>query len=153
MRQAEYDHLKKTYSASQEDQYLYLIQLVPELSPLRIKVGLSSNLASRMQTIQVVCPQAKLVRAWRADYPLEQEILAKLHMLRGCVARGREVFDVVSVSEVEECITQHIAQLGRPLARHKLRRMVREDPEKIIAAAKANIAYARAEIKLRKHSA
>jgi hypothetical protein len=44
--------------------YFYLIQLVPEALPNRVKVGLADNVETRLSQHQTAAPTAKIVRSW-----------------------------------------------------------------------------------------
>jgi hypothetical protein len=44
--------------------WLYLIQLVPELDPKRIKLGFASNVEDRLSQLQTAAPTARCIKQW-----------------------------------------------------------------------------------------
>ena len=44
--------------------FFYIIQLVPELAPNRVKIGYTDNLETRLKEHQTSAPTAKLIGAW-----------------------------------------------------------------------------------------
>lgn len=52
--------------------YFYLIQLVPEALPERVKIGYTDNLDSRLKEHQTVAPTAKMAKSWRCKRAWDQ---------------------------------------------------------------------------------
>ncbi|MBN4054818.1 GIY-YIG nuclease family protein [Nitrospira defluvii] len=52
--------------------YFYLIQLVPEVLPDRIKIGYTDNLENRLKEHQTSAPTAKLLKSWRCKRAWDQ---------------------------------------------------------------------------------
>ena len=52
--------------------FFYLIQLVPELAPNRVKIGYTDNLDIRLKEHQTSAPTAKLIRSWRCKRAWDQ---------------------------------------------------------------------------------
>jgi hypothetical protein len=44
--------------------YFYIIQLIPEILPNRIKIGFADNVEQRLREHQTAAPTAKLVKTW-----------------------------------------------------------------------------------------
>ena len=58
---------------------LYVVSLVPEARPLRIKIGFTSaGIEKRMDAFRTPCPTAVLVCAWPALSSDERRVLAAL---------------------------------------------------------------------------
>ncbi len=70
----------------------YLIQLVPELSPLRVKLGFSAQIRARLATFMTICPTAKCVKTWYCLPEWEQIAITSVTRI-GCKKLSREVFD------------------------------------------------------------
>lgn len=52
--------------------YFYLIQLVPEALPDRVKIGYTDNLDNRLKEHQTAAPTAKLIKSWRCKRAWDQ---------------------------------------------------------------------------------
>ena len=81
-----------TEESYQRSGYFYVIQLVPEALPDRIKIGYTDNLEKRLTEHQTAAPTARLVSSWRCkrswDYAAMDSITRD-----GCSLVLNEVFD------------------------------------------------------------
>lgn len=72
--------------------YLYVVQLVPELSPNRIKLGHTRNLRIRMASYLTACPTAVMIAAWDCSIEDEKEAIRTMTW-ESCRPLSDEVFD------------------------------------------------------------
>lgn len=80
--------------------HFYVVQLVPELDPKRIKVGFSSNIQSRFRSHRVSAPTAKLLGTWNCKRSWEQAAIASVTR-DGCKLISNETFTCDNVAELE----------------------------------------------------
>ena len=71
--------------------YFYIIQLLPEEIPDRIKVGYTDILDQRLSDHRATNPTLKLVKSWPCKRTWEQAAIACVTR-EGCTSIGREVF-------------------------------------------------------------
>ena len=57
---------------------LYAISLMPEVRPLRIKIGFTRTIALRIRSFRAVCPTLELLRTWPAEIEHEALVLSAL---------------------------------------------------------------------------
>jgi T5orf172 domain len=55
--------------------FFYLIQLVPELFPNRVKIGFTDNLETRLREHQTSAPTAKYVKNWECKRSWDQAVM------------------------------------------------------------------------------
>ncbi len=70
----------------------YIIQLVPEYCPLRIKLGVASDVNTRLTAHRTAAPTATLVKCWPILFTWEATAIASITRI-GCKRIGDEVFD------------------------------------------------------------
>jgi hypothetical protein len=101
--------------------YFYLIQLVPEALPNRVKIGFADNVDKRLAEHRTAAPTAKLVKAWPCkrswDYAAMDSITrtgCKLVLnevyegeIDGFVARGDAYFALMSDPDAERELSEH----------------------------------------------
>ena len=80
--------------------WFYIIVLIPEV-PNRVKIGFTSNLASRLQSYQVLCPTARVLKYWPCQRSWEYAARASITH-EDCVRVGGEVFDCEDIEAVIE---------------------------------------------------
>lgn len=73
--------------------FFYLIQLVPEALPNRVKIGYTDNLDNRLKEHQTAAPTAKLLRSWRCKRAWDQAAMdsitkADCHLIMNEVYEG-----------------------------------------------------------------
>jgi transcriptional regulator with XRE-family HTH domain len=81
--------------------HFYVVQLVPELAPNRIKLGWAADPSSRFGTIQHSAPTARLVRTWPAEHSWQRKVISAGRPGRQL---GHGVFDSDDVGAVVERI-------------------------------------------------
>jgi len=79
------------------DGSFYIVQLVPELSPNRVKLGWARNPALRLRQHKTSPPTARLVRSWPCRKSEESRVISALTR-RGCQAISTEVFDATNLT-------------------------------------------------------
>ena len=77
----------------------YMIQLIPELDPLRIKFGFASNAELRLQTHRTTAPTCVVLKTWPCKKIWEQPAIDSITR-NGCKKIGGEVFQVSSLEEI-----------------------------------------------------
>lgn len=80
--------------------HFYIVQLVPELDPKRIKLGFSSNIQSRFRSHRVSAPTAKLLGTWDCKRGWEQAAISSVTR-DGCELISNETFTYDNVMELE----------------------------------------------------
>ena len=55
--------------------FFYIIQLVPELAPNRVKIGYTDNLDTRLKEHQTSAPTAKLIKSWRCKRAWDKAVM------------------------------------------------------------------------------
>jgi hypothetical protein len=74
----------------------YIIQLFPEISPNRIKLGFTSNIEQRKRNYITICPTMKVIKTWKCSAEWEQAVIAQ-SITGDCKKVGQEVFDIPSI--------------------------------------------------------
>lgn len=106
LREAEHFSLPGGAKASQrngEIGWFYVIQLVPEIAPGRIKLGFAQSAERRLDVHRVSSPTAELVKTWRCKRTWEQTAIDSVTR-EGCRKIGKvigaEVFDTEDLPAV-----------------------------------------------------
>ena len=55
--------------------YFYIVELIPEHTPFRIKMGRTTNLRKRLSELRVTCPKAVLLHWWHCEKLDEQKAI------------------------------------------------------------------------------
>jgi hypothetical protein len=101
--------------------FFYLIQLVPEALPNRIKVGYTDNVEKRLAEHRCSAPTAKLVKAWPCkrswDYAAMDSITRESCALvlnevyegdvSAFVSRAEAFFAIMPAAEIEKELSEH----------------------------------------------
>jgi len=101
--------------------YFYLIQLVPEALPNRIKIGFADNVEKRLAEHRTAAPTAKLLKAWPCkrswDYAAMDSITrdgCKLVLnevyegeIQGFLERGEQFFSMMPNPDTEKELSEH----------------------------------------------
>ena len=82
--------------ANETEGWFYIVQIVPELDPLRVKLGFASNAFNRLQAHRTVAPTAALVKAWPCKRAWEQAAMDSATRI-GCQLIANEVFQCDSL--------------------------------------------------------
>jgi hypothetical protein len=82
-----------------EDGYFYIIQVIPEYNPLRVKLGFAANVKARLDAHRTSAPTATLVKAWPCKRAWEQTVIASVVRV-GCVLVQNEVYECDSLDAI-----------------------------------------------------
>lgn len=96
---------RMTVNAGNGKGEFYIIQLVPELDPLRVKFGFASNAKLRLQTHQTTAPTCVLLHSWPCKKTWEQPAIDSITR-NDCKKIGGEVFQVSSLEKTIEKANQ-----------------------------------------------
>ncbi len=92
-----------TISVNDNKGYFYLIQLIPELDPSRVKIGFAVNVEQRLASHRTSAPTALLLHKWSCNRKWEQTIIDSITRI-DCEALSNEVYQVKDVDElIERC--------------------------------------------------
>ena len=81
--------------------WFYVIQLVPELEPNRVKLGYADTLRSCLAAHKTTCPNARVAGSWRCKPAWE--LTARESVTReGCERVGGEVYAVDDITQLLE---------------------------------------------------
>jgi hypothetical protein len=69
----------------------YVVQLVPDLDPLRVKLGFATDVQERLAAHRTVAPTAKLIGSWPCRPSWERAAIDSITR-QGCRPIGPEVF-------------------------------------------------------------
>lgn len=72
--------------------FFYVIQLVPDLAPNRVKLGFASDIDARLQAHRTSAPTAELVKAWPCKRSWEIAAIASVTRVE-CQSLSNEAFD------------------------------------------------------------
>jgi len=101
--------------------YFYLIQLVPEVLPNRIKIGYTDNLEQRLSEHRTAAPTCKLIKSWECKRSWDQAVMDSItredceHVLNEVyegdidrfIQRGNDFFSHMPLSTNEINISEH----------------------------------------------
>lgn len=101
--------------------FFYLIQLVPEALPKRIKVGYTDHLDNRLKEHQTAAPTARLVKSWRCKRAWDQAamdsitsadcelILSEVYEgdLEKFIERGEQFFSIMPSPDSKPPLSKH----------------------------------------------
>ena len=89
--------------ANSAEGWFYIVLIVPELDPLRVKLGFASDARNRLQAHRTVAPTATLVKAWPCKRAWEQAAMDSVTRL-GCQLIASEVFQCDNLDAlIERC--------------------------------------------------
>lgn len=94
------------------DGYFYIVQVVPELEPRRVKLGWTYDIDSRLSAHRTAAPTAQLVRAWPCKKSWEGTAMASLTRC-GCQLIANEVYTCDNVEAITERADQFFSLLPR----------------------------------------
>jgi hypothetical protein len=72
--------------------YFYIIQLIPELMPQRVKIGYTDSLETRLNVHQTSAPTAKYVKTWECKRSWDQAAMDSITR-DGCELIMNEVYE------------------------------------------------------------
>jgi len=107
-KKASKNHVQQEYTL-QRFGYFYVIQLVPEALPDRVKLGYTDNIEQRLNEHQTSAPTANIIGHWRCKRYWEQAAMDSItrkdcHLvmnevyegdIEGFLSRAKEFFDIM----------------------------------------------------------
>jgi hypothetical protein len=101
--------------------YFYLIQLIPEVLPKRIKIGYTDNLDQRLSEHRTAAPTCKLIKSWECKRSWDQAVMDSItrenceHVLNevyegdidSFIQRGNDFFNHMPLSTTEINISEY----------------------------------------------
>jgi hypothetical protein len=91
----------------------YVIQLVPELDPKRLKLGFAESINQRLSQHRTACPTARVLRAWPCKRSWEITALDALPRV-GCRLINNEVFECEDPQALVERGNAFFSMLPQP---------------------------------------
>lgn len=89
--------------ANHTEGWFYIIQLIPDLDPLRVKLGFASDPDVRLQAHRTAAPTAVFVKAWSCERAWEQAAIDSVTRI-GCKLIANEVFQCDDLDAlIERC--------------------------------------------------
>ena len=93
---------------SNGDGFFYIIQLVPDLDPLRVKLGFASCVKARLAAHRTSAPTAELVEAFPCKLIWERTAIDSITRI-GCGAISKEVYSCDDLSALVGRATEFFA--------------------------------------------
>ena len=87
-------------SAYSQGGYFYIIQLIPELSPGRVKLGFASDVSARLCDHRTAAPTAVLLKSYPCLRTWELPAIASIARV-GCVALSNEAYDCDNIEKLQ----------------------------------------------------
>jgi len=87
--------------ANESSGYFYVMRLMPDVAPNRIKLGFASTLQSRLDAHRTTCPRLEVVKTWPCQKVYEPAAIA-VAVNGTSDLYGGEVYDVKSVDALIE---------------------------------------------------
>ena len=101
--------------------YFYIVHLVPELMPNRVKIGYTDNLEQRLRDHQTSAPTARYVKYWECKRSWDQSVMDSIirsdcqlvmnEVYEGdvklCVQRADEFFALMPTSKTVIPLSEH----------------------------------------------
>lgn len=81
------------------DGYFYIIQLIPELAPNRVKLGFATDVANRLQSHRTAAPTAQVIKAWHCKRSWEVAAMASLTRIESILI-ANEVYECDDLSSL-----------------------------------------------------
>jgi hypothetical protein len=94
----------------------YVIRLVPELDPRRLKLGFADDLQSRLGQHRTVAPTAAVIKSWPCKRAWEKTVMDCLTGAN-CRLILNEVFECDDVDDLIRCADNLFALLPDPAAK------------------------------------
>lgn len=83
---------KEVTSIENGDGYFYIIQLIPELAPNRVKLGFATDVTTRLQSHRTAAPTAQVIKAWHCKRSWEIAVMASLTRIESALI-ANEVYE------------------------------------------------------------
>ena len=95
---------------AETDGYFYMIRLVPELAPSRIKFGFTNSLKARLSAIHTAAPTAEIEKWWPCKRYWEKAAI-DCATLSDSTLIGGEVYEFANVAAVRNRLDDFFAML------------------------------------------
>lgn len=105
--------LSSETAVTTEKGYFYIIQLVPDLDPNRLKLGFADNVEARLAQHRTSAPTAKLLKSWPCKRSWERTAIDALTAVAGRLILN-EVFEFSDVDAVLKRGDEFFALLPDP---------------------------------------
>jgi len=92
LRQRQFYDLSSSIDAVPAKAWFYIIQLVPDLNPMRIKLGYAIDVSQRLSAHRTSAPTAELLKAWPAKQSWEYAAIDSITRTN-CQSISNEVYD------------------------------------------------------------
>lgn len=99
--------------------YFYVIELVPELSQSRLKLGFAVDVQERLGQHRTACPTARVLKHWPCRRTWEQAAIDSVTRV-GCELVANEVFDCPEPDALVERADQFFSGMPEPNRRLSL---------------------------------
>lgn len=106
--------LGESKPVSKESGFFYIIQLVPELDPRRIKLGFADDVSSRLGQHRTVAPTAILIKSWPCKRSWESAAIDCLAGDSSCRLIINEVFECDDIDALLQKADQFFTLLPAP---------------------------------------
>jgi hypothetical protein len=73
--------------------FLYMMQLIPEYNPNRIKFGFAYNVERRFYDYKISCPNVTLIAKWECVRHMERESIRQITKSIKCSSLSFELFE------------------------------------------------------------
>ncbi|MFH1853660.1 MAG: GIY-YIG nuclease family protein [Candidatus Neomarinimicrobiota bacterium] len=114
--------------------YFYIIQLIPEALPERVKIGYTDNLETRLCEHQTAAPTAKYLSHWRCKRSWDQAAMDSITRtdcqlvmnevyegdIGGLLKRANEFFSIMPEDSTKPVLSEH-SPLRKKLKNHNIR--------------------------------
>lgn len=94
-----YGKLSNHVLANNEEGWFYVIQLVPELNPNRVKLGFTGSIEERLTAHRTSAPTAELVKCWSCKRSWERAAIDSITRIE-CKSLGYEVFECENLARL-----------------------------------------------------
>lgn len=86
-------------SALPATSYFYVVQIVPDLDPLRVKMGFAVDPSQRLQNYQTLSPTAQIAKVWVCKPQWERTAMDSITR-EGCQCLGGEVYECDGIDQI-----------------------------------------------------
>jgi hypothetical protein len=100
----------KTFAIEDGQGVFYVIQLIPELDPNRIKLGFANSIEPRLQAHRTAAPTAKLIKVWSCKRTWEIAAMDSATRIE-CQLIANEVFTCDNLDNLVNRINSFFEQL------------------------------------------
>lgn len=102
VKKEDYTKLSKYLIEIKDDGFFYMIQLIPEIDPNRIKLGFSKCLSNRILQHKCTCPNAKIIKKWKCKKDNEVPVINEVSK-NNCNRLYTDINNKKTITEVFDC--------------------------------------------------